>query len=79
MTDWNKVAQYLEFKIYRIRIIQEKHKHDYMGLWLHLLEEWIGTNQGVTPKNWATLLSILRQNELGIPYYCDQIEKYLKE
>ena len=75
---WSEVADYLEFSIYRIRIIQKQFRGYNEECCCHLLEEWIGTNQGVTPKNWATLLSVLRQNELDIADCCDEIEKDLK-
>ena len=75
--DWFEVAVYLNFSIYRIRIIKEKYRDNCLECCHHLLEEWIGTDQGVTPKNWVTLLSVLRDN-LGIVDYCNHIEEHLK-
>ena len=76
---WDKVAYCLEFSIYRIRIIRQQYRHDPEECCYHLLEEWIGTNQGVTPKNWATLLSVLKHvktlTKVGIYH---EIEKELK-
>ena len=78
-SEWDKVAYCLEFSIYRIRIIQKKFRDDPEECCYHLLEEWIGTNQGVTPKNWSTLLSVLKHikalTETGT---CHEIEEDLK-
>ena len=58
--EWNKVAHYLEFTIYSIKIIRQKCRDDPEECCCTLLEEWISTDHGVTPKNWNTLLSILK-------------------
>ena len=73
---WEKVAHYLEFSISSIQIIQQKHRGDPEECCHHLLEKWISTDQGVTPKNWTTLLSVLEQiKELTSAY--NEIKKDL--
>ena len=42
-----------------------------------LLEEWISIDQGVAPKNWTTLLSVLKQIR-GLASACNEIEEDLK-
>ena len=74
--EWDKIAHYLEFTIPAIKIIQQKYRNDPKECCYHLLEEWINSNQGVTPKNWSTLLSIFKQIE-HLTSVCNEIEKDL--
>ena len=75
--EWDIVAHYLEFTIHSIKIIQRQYRDDPKKCCYHLLEEWISTDQGVTPKNWTTLLSVLKEiKELTSAY--NEIEKDLK-
>ena len=76
--EWVEVAHHLEFSISKIMTIQKKYRYNPNECCYHLLEEWIGTNQGVSPKNWVTLLSAIRKDE-NILALCDMIEKQLKE
>ena len=75
--EWDKVAHYLEFTIPSIKIIRRQYKDDPKECCYHLLEEWIGTDQGVIPKNWTTLLSVLKQIK-ELTSVCNEIEKDLK-
>ena len=75
--EWNKVAHYLEFTIPHIKIIRQKCRDDPEECCCTLLEEWISTDQGVTPKNWTTLLSVLKQIR-GLTSACEEIEKDLR-
>ena len=75
-TEWNSVAHCLEFTIPSIKIIRKKCRDDPEECCRTLLEEWISTDQGVTPKNWTTLLSVLKQIE-GLTRACDKIKKEL--
>ena len=74
---WDKVAHYLKFSIATIEIIRRQYRDDLRECCCHLLEEWINTNEGVTPKNWATLLSVLKQIK-ELTSACSEIEKDLK-
>ncbi|XP_065912071.1 uncharacterized protein [Dysidea avara] len=59
--DWDKVADQLEFDISTIRIIQRKYRDDPEECCHQLLKEWVTTDKGVGPKNWATLLAALKK------------------
>ena len=74
--EWDKVAHYLEFTISSIKIIRQQYRGDPKECCYHLLEEWISTDQGVTPKNWTTLLSVLKQIK-ELTSMCNEIEKEL--
>lgn len=74
---WEKVAHCLEFSIPSIKIIQRQGRDDPEECCYHLLEKWISTDQGVTPKNWTTLLSVLKQIK-ELTSVCNEIEKELK-
>ena len=77
---WDQVAYCMEFSIYRIRIIRKLFRDDTEECCYHLLQEWIGTDQGVTPKNWYTLLSVLKNVEaLTETSICHEIEEDLKQ
>ena len=74
---WYKVTHYLEFSISSITFIQRQYRSDPEECCYHLLEKWISTDEGVTPKDWSTLLSVLKQiNKLTS--VCNEIEKDLK-
>ena len=75
--EWDKVAHCLEFSIPAIKIIQQQYRGDPKECCFHVLEEWINTNEGVSPKNWATLLSVLKQIK-ELTSTCSEIEKDLK-
>ena len=59
-TEWYKVAYCLEFSISKVIIIRQQYKNDPEKCCYHLLKRWI-SNEGVSPKNWSTLLSALEQ------------------
>jgi len=75
--EWDKVAHYLDFPISSIKIIQRQYKDNPKDCCHHLLEDWISTSQGATPKNWTTLLSVLKQIT-ELTSVCNEIEKELK-
>ena len=75
--EWDKVAYFLEFNISSIKIIRQQYWNVPKECCYHLLEEWISTDEGVTPKNWTTLLSVLKQIK-ELTNVCSEIEKDLK-
>ena len=75
--EWDIVAHYLEFSFPSIKTIQRQGRDIPKECCYHLLEEWISTDQGVTPKNWTTLLSVLKQIK-ELTSVCNEIEKELK-
>ena len=74
---WDKVAHFMEFSIPSIEIIQRQCRDDPEECCYQLLKKWISTDQGVTPKNWTTLLSVLKQIR-GLTSACNEIKKDLK-
>ena len=74
--EWDEVAHYLEFSIPTINFIRRQYRGDLKECCCHLLKEWISTDEGVTPKNWATLLSVLKQIK-ELTSACSEIEKDL--
>ena len=78
--EWKIVAFMLYFDIYKVDLIEQKFRDNPEECCCNLLEEWIGTNQGVTPKNWITLLSLLREiKDLPGSIISDEIEEFLKQ
>ena len=75
--EWDKVAYCLEFNLFNVMNIRQQYDNDLEKCCYHLLEKWISTNQGVTPKNWATLLSALSQIRI-LTLACIEIEAELK-
>ena len=75
--EWDEVAHYLDFSIASIKIIRQQCRDNPKRCCCHLLEEWISTDQGVTPKNWTTLLSVLKQIK-ELTSVCNEIEKEIK-
>ena len=60
-TEWDKVAHHLELHICTIIYIQQHYGNNPEKCCCHMLEEWISTDQGLTPKSWSTLLSVFKQ------------------
>ena len=75
--EWDKVAHFLEFSCFDIISIRQQYGDDLEKSCCHLLEKWISTDQGVTPKNWATLLSALSQIKI-LTLANNEIETELK-
>jgi len=69
----DKVAHFMEFSISSIKIIRQC-RDDPEECCYQLLKKWIGTDQGVTPKNWATLLSVIKQVKT-LANVCNEIER----
>jgi len=59
-SEWDKVAHQLEFDDPTIRTIQRRYRDDPEECCYQLLKEWVTTDKGVEPKNWATLLEALK-------------------
>ena len=73
---WKHVAYYLELHHYIARI-EGDYRYDHRECCFSLLEKWIITDRGVAPKNWATLLSALKEIK-ELTSACSEIEKDLK-
>ena len=58
--DWSMVADFLEYDVQYKRLIREKCFHDPQRCCVELLEDWLSSNRGVSPKSWQKLIEVLR-------------------
>ena len=59
--DWSKVADYLEYEVEYKRIIKERCYHDPERCCVELLEDWVSSDRGVSPKSWCRLIEALKE------------------
>jgi len=59
--DWSLVADYLEYEVEDKKLIREKCHHDPLKCCVELLEDWLSSDKGVSPKSWSRLIEVLRQ------------------
>ena len=59
--NWSLVADYLEYEVEDKKLIREKCHHDPLKCCVELLENWLSTDKGVSPKSWSTSIEVLRQ------------------
>ena len=59
--EWKNVAYALRYKIQTVRAIQQKCHVDPKRCCEELLEDWLITQNGTSPKTWNTLLGALRK------------------
>ena len=63
--EWEDVAFALLYEIHAVKSIKEKHHGDPKKCCKELLEDWLTTKNGRSPKTWSTLLDALgKVNEL---------------
>ena len=58
---WSRIADFLEFPIEKKKEIEEKHRSDPRKCCAELMEDWLTSDQGVSPKTWHTLVSVLKE------------------
>ena len=58
--DWSIVADYLEYEIEYKQVIKEKCHNDPMKCCVELLEDWLSSDRGVSPKSWSRLIEALK-------------------
>ena len=58
--DWDVVAIYLGYELEYKQLIKARCHHDPERCCLELLEDWLTSNRGVTPKSWSKLIEVLR-------------------
>ena len=58
--DWSIVADYLEYEIEDKQVIKEKCQNDPKKCCVELMENWLSSNRGVSPKSWSRLIEALR-------------------
>ena len=73
--DWSIVADYLEYEVEYKRIIKERCHHDPVKCCVELLEDWLSSDRGVSPKSWSRLIEALK----GIKNLKATIEKIVQE
>ena len=59
--DWSIVADYLEYKVEYKQIIKERCHNDPMKCCVELLEDWLSSDRGVSPKSWSRLTEALKR------------------
>ena len=73
--DWSKVADYLDYDVEYKRVIKETCHHDPERCCVELLEDWLSSNRGVSPKSWSTLIEALK----GIQSITATTEKIIED
>lgn len=58
---WKKVADFLDYPIAKKHEIQESERDDPKKCCEKLMEDWLISDRGVTPKTWYKLLSVLKE------------------
>ena len=58
--DWSIVADYLEYEVETKKLIREKCHHDPVKCCVELLEDWLSSDRGVSPKSWSRLIEALK-------------------
>ena len=58
--DWSIVADYLEYDVEYKRTIKENCQNDPMKCCVELLEDWLSSDRGVSPKTWSRLIEALK-------------------
>ena len=57
---WKIVADYLEYPIEKKKEIEERQRGDPYKCCVELMEDWLTSDQGVSPKTWHKLVSVLK-------------------
>jgi len=58
---WEKVADYLGFELEYKELIRRTCNQDPLNCCVKMLEDWLGSNRGVSPKSWPKLIETLRE------------------
>ena len=59
--EWKMVADYLEFTLPLIKIIEERCRNDPVKCCTELFRQWLSSDYGVRPKTWSTLIKTLKE------------------
>ena len=59
--DWSMVADYLEYEVEYKQVIKEKCHNDSRRCCVDLLEDWLSSDRGVSPKSWSRLIQALKE------------------
>lgn len=58
--DWSMIADYLGYEVEYKRVIKERCQNEPVRCCVELLEDWLSSDRGVSPKSWSTLIKALR-------------------
>ena len=58
---WSVLADYLEYELEYKQLIQKKCNSDPLECCVMLLEDWLSSKRGVSPKSWRVLIKVLRE------------------
>ena len=58
--DWSIVADYLEYEVKDKQAIKERCHQDPERCCVELLEDWLSSDRGVSPKSWSRLIKALK-------------------
>ena len=58
---WRMVADYLEYPVEKRKEIEERQHGDPYKCCAELMEDWLTSDRGVTPKTWHKLMSVLKE------------------
>ena len=73
---WKTVADYLQYSIAKKKEIEERQHGDPSKCCTELMEDWLVSDRGVTPKTWHKLISVLKEIE-ELSSSVDTIKQYL--
>lgn len=73
--EWSMVADCLEYEVEYKEIIAIDFHHKAMDCCAYLLQDWLVSNRGVSPKSWSTLIGVLRK----IKSLTGTVEKIVEE
>ena len=57
---WETVADYLEYEPEYKQLIKRKRHNDAQECCVELLEDWLCSDRGVSPKSWTVLINTLK-------------------
>ena len=63
---WRIIADYLEYPVAKKKEIEERQRADPYNCCAELMEDWLTSDRGVTPKSWHKLVSVLKEVK-GLP------------
>lgn len=62
-SNWSMVADYLHYDMEHKQLIKETHPNDPLKCCVRLLEDWLCSDRGVSPKSWFRLIEVLKKIE----------------
>lgn len=74
---WKKVADELEFEVWKIQTIEKKCLKDPEDCCDELLREWLSSGLGLQPKTWSTLINALKEVH-QLTAITETIESYIQ-